>query len=257
MTLIIDGYNLLYAVGVVAKGPGPHGLERARLALLNFLAESLDPRDLPHAIVVFDAHNPPWGAPRTLHHRGLTVHFAVRYEDADSLIEELICHESAPRRLTVVSGDHRLQRAARRRRAIAIDSDVWYAEIVRQRQKRNQTKAAVPERPPVPLLQEDVDYWMRQFGGESLLRAMAAQESAAESTAGGQANEKDGGAQQPSASAPAEKELAEIRDEKLEDLPEIGNPFPPGYAEDLLAEEAADPPAPSVPAAQRRARKKL
>ena len=33
-------------------------------------------------------------------------------------IEELIRKESAPRRLTVVSSDHRVQRAARRRKAM-------------------------------------------------------------------------------------------------------------------------------------------
>ncbi len=76
---------------------------------------------------MFDAADAPPGLPRTLEHRGLTVRFAAKSGSADELIEELIRADSAPRRLMVVSSDHRLQRAARRRKATAIDSDVWYA----------------------------------------------------------------------------------------------------------------------------------
>ena len=46
MALIIDGYNLLHASGILGRGIGPGGLERSRSALLNFLAESLDERQL-------------------------------------------------------------------------------------------------------------------------------------------------------------------------------------------------------------------
>ena len=53
----------------------------------------------------------------------------VEYEDADSLIEELIQKNSTPKNLTVVSSDHRLHRAALRRKATPIDSDVWFDEL--------------------------------------------------------------------------------------------------------------------------------
>ncbi len=166
MALLIDGYNLLNAVGIVGRG-GPGGLERSRLALLNFLAESLVADEIARTTVVFDAHDVPPGLPQTVNHRGLTVRFAVRYEDADSLIEELIRADSAPRRLVVVSSDHRIQRAARRRRARGVDSDVWYAEVIeRRRQRRQRSATAGKTPPPLPPLAEDVDYWVRQFGGQ-------------------------------------------------------------------------------------------
>ena len=37
---IIDGYNLLHTIGIVCVSFGPGGLERSRMALLNFLAAS-------------------------------------------------------------------------------------------------------------------------------------------------------------------------------------------------------------------------
>ncbi len=112
-----------------------------------------------------------------MQHRGITVRFAAQYEEADDLIEELIAADSAPRRLVVVSSDHRLQRAARRRRAKAADSDVWYAELVRSRRERQQVSADAPARPAVPLLEEDVNYWLRQFGGESAFTELLAREA--------------------------------------------------------------------------------
>jgi predicted RNA-binding protein with PIN domain len=166
MPFLIDGYNLLNVADVPVPVRGKANLEKARLALLNFLAESLAPEDVPRTVVVFDAHDPPPGLPRETRHKGLVVLFAAREEDADSLIEDLILADHSPRRLTVVSSDHRIQRAAKRRRARAVDSDVWYAEVLRARHERQQTAAEGPERPAGPLLEEDVRYWLREFGEE-------------------------------------------------------------------------------------------
>jgi predicted RNA-binding protein with PIN domain len=212
MPLLIDGYNVLHTAGILEGGTGPGSLERARLALLNFLAESLTPREIAHTTVVFDAKDAPWGLPSKMEHRGLTVLFAAKYPDADCLLEELISRHSAPRRLTVVSSDHRIQRAARRRKAKALDSDVWYKELVQKRLSRRKSAAPAPERPPVPLLAEDVEYWVRQFGGQSELERWMKQELA------------DG---EPS---PRPRSEDIMKDEQSLDL---ANPFPPGYGEDI------------------------
>ena len=90
MSLIIDGYNLMHAAGIVGRGAGPGFLERSRLAVLNFVVESLEPAALGTTTVVFDARQAPPGLPRELVHRGVKVHFASGYESADELIEELI-----------------------------------------------------------------------------------------------------------------------------------------------------------------------
>jgi predicted RNA-binding protein with PIN domain len=137
MALLIDGYNLLNATGIGAGEGKGSTLHRARLALLNFLARVLDPREAAHTTVVFDAQASPPGLPKVFVHHGLTVRFAARHVDADSLIEELILADTAPRRLTVVSSDHRVQRAARRRGARAVDSDVWYGQTARRGLERN------------------------------------------------------------------------------------------------------------------------
>ena len=229
MSLLIDGYNLLNSVGIVGRGAGASSLERSRLALLNFLAESLDSEEVPRTTVVFDAAHAPPGLPKVVEHRGLTVRFSRGYEDADALIEELIRAETAPRRLTVVSSDHRLHRAARRRRARAVDSDVWYAEILRRRLDRRQATPALPAKPHVPLSEAEVAEWIERFGGESALKKLI---EAGE--AGPESREPE-----PPAGAPPPDDGATDKPTD-EEAAAIGDPFPPGYAEDLVDEFSED-----------------
>ena len=227
MSLLIDGYNLLNAVGIVGRGVGRSSLERSRRALLNFLAESLDAEEAARTTVVFDAADAPRGLPRVVEHRGLTVRFAAGYADADTLIEELIRAETAPRRLTVVSSDHRLQRAARRRRAKAVDSDVWFGEVARRRADRARPTETGPSKPHVPLSEAEIAAWIERFGGEAALEDLV------------EAAEADARLEEPLAEeAPPDEEDADKPSE--EEAAEIGNPFPPGYAEDLLEDLSDD-----------------
>jgi len=228
MSLLIDGYNLLHAVGIIGRGIGPGSLERSRLAILNFLAESLDPEQLARTTVVFDAGGAPPGLPRVVEHRGITVRFAAGYEDADALLEELIRAESAPRRLTVVSSDHRLHRAARRRKAKPVDSDAWYAQVVRQRADRRQSTSPTPSKPHVPLLEEEVARWLERFGGEAHLQRFVEQT---------QADELPPPNDPPTHTPPHDKATDKP---SAAEAAEIENPFPPGYAEDLLDQDLPD-----------------
>jgi predicted RNA-binding protein with PIN domain len=181
MPLVIDGYNLLHASGILGRGVGPGSLERSRGALLNFLAESLDPRELADTTVVFDAREAPPGLPRAIAHRGIRVRFAPPGSDADQEIEALVAAHTSPRRLTVVSSDHRLHRAARRRRAKAIDSDRWYAAVLRDRIERARTKSP-GDKPAEPPTEAEVNYWLRRFGlAESDPPSSAEPQSAPES----------------------------------------------------------------------------
>ena len=127
-------------------------LQGSREALLRFLAAAIDPKERPHTTIVFDAADAPPGlaAHRRLT-KGMTVRYASDYDDADALIEELIAANHVPRSLTVVSSDHRMQRAARRRRAPFVDSDVWFADAVRRRERARALRAPRPPSRHAPL----------------------------------------------------------------------------------------------------------
>lgn len=218
MPLLIDGYNLLNASGVFAKGRGAHKLERARGALLVFLGDSLSDEELRTTTIVFDAKDAPPGLPRRETFRGIQVRFASRHAEADDLIEELIREETSPRQLTVVSSDHRLQRAARRRKATAVDSDKWCAEVLRQVHQRERDRTADLAKPTLPLEEEDVEAWLSKFGDIEVPAEEAKQNEHTE----------------PMVPHDEHKPGGPKNDQGVDD---IRNPFPPGYAEDLLEEE--------------------
>src|SRR5271154_2768213 len=102
MLYLIDGYNLLHAMGVMRARMGRTGLERARGQLLGLLAGAYG-AETNRVTVVFDAAAAPRNAEREQQHRGITVRFAVDEEEADDLIEQLIRKASVPKQLTVVS----------------------------------------------------------------------------------------------------------------------------------------------------------
>jgi hypothetical protein len=129
---LIDGYNLLHASGVFGT-VGRTSLESSREALLDWLGEVLSDAQRQRTVIVFDARDAPPGLPRSAKKHGLQIRFAPRGSEADDLVEELICNHSSPRALIVVSSDHRLHRAARRRRATPVDSDRWVAQVRRNR----------------------------------------------------------------------------------------------------------------------------
>jgi predicted RNA-binding protein with PIN domain len=163
MRILIDGYNLLHASGIFADS-GPRRLTelaRARRALLRFLAGALQPASRAQTVVVFDASAAPPGLPRHEVCFGLQVQYAAGFPEADALLEELIRRHHTPRQLTVVSSDHRVQRAARRRRASAVDSRSWLESLIAQ--NRATHAAPQPSKPSLPLSDEEVEYWVRQF----------------------------------------------------------------------------------------------
>ncbi len=168
MPLIIDGYNLLYAAGLVGSVDGEGSFEGERRALLDALLAVIDPKELTQTVVVFDSAKAPPGLPRIYNHQQITVRFATGYADADEMIEELIQEHHAPKRLTVVSSDHRVQRAARRRKAKAIDSDSWYRLMRQTRARRREVEAQkppLPKRPSAPAIPEsEVSEWVKFFG---------------------------------------------------------------------------------------------
>lgn len=112
MTFLIDGYNLMHAVGMLRVGLPQKHLAGARTRFLDWLADAARAR--PDTLkVVFDAVNGP--APTAEYaHRGVRVRFAFR-QTADDQIEELVRAASVPKAAAVVSNDGAVQEAARRR----------------------------------------------------------------------------------------------------------------------------------------------
>ena len=228
MALLIDGYNLLHVTDIFGGAGSGTVLHRTRLALLEFLASSVSSRERAQTTIVFDAAGAPPGLPQTLTHDRMTVHFAREYSDADAMLEELIEQHAAPRSLTVVSSDHRVQRAARHRGATFVDSDVWFRQLKSARRTNRPKDAKAISKPAGDESPDQVAYWLNKFSEplppEEPRRPMKRPPRAAASSADPASEKKRKSRPKKSDAKPSEKPVGG----------ELDNPFPPGYADDLL-----------------------
>jgi uncharacterized protein len=168
--LVIDGYNLLHAAGLARKKYVGAQLHNARRQLLFYLASHLSASERERTTVVFDAGDAPTDVARQMTVEGMSVEFARPGGDADTLIEEILQSHPAPRSVRVVSSDHRLQKAARRRRATSVDSDMFVTELEHRGPIATEPAADVsPQSARNPKFsgeanENETELWMRVFG---------------------------------------------------------------------------------------------
>lgn len=253
MKVLIDGYNLIWGAHLVGRGAEEGTLRGSRFELLDLLVLTLPRAELPEITVVFDAAEAPPGLPWQVRYQGIRVRFAAEYDDADALLEEYIQEHTAPRRLTVVSSDHRVQRAAKRRRASAVDSEAWIRQLWQEYRRAKQKRA--PGKPPSPLPPRERDWWLAQLQQEreteetppslaskradrklahllSSLKRRTQQKQTPAPSAKSQTTAK----QQPK--RPPKSPGKRSQESSKESLEKLGyNPFPADYADDLLQGE--------------------
>lgn len=157
---LIDGYNFLHAhMGAVRPGPG--NLERARQAMLAFIANRVaSPQTVT---VVFDA--PTRGrstAPENRDCQGMRVMFAYGFPNADALIGELCRNHHFPKQLWVVSDDREVQAMARRRKAIPVSCARFSRELTRSALADPSGQEAEAEK-NVTFSDDDISHWLEVF----------------------------------------------------------------------------------------------
>jgi predicted RNA-binding protein with PIN domain len=161
MRFLIDGYNVMYAQGLLGKRFGPDGFRKVRTRFLNELADAFGPVDAHLTTVVFDAAAAPEDVPAELGHKGITVIFAVDDADADERIEHLITAHSAPKSLTVVSSDHRIRQAAKRRKAQVLTADEFLTLL--ESRKHPKTPPPTEKARERELSPGETEYWLKEF----------------------------------------------------------------------------------------------
>ena len=163
MQIIIDGYNLLHAIGYIGNLSEPGKLEQARVTMLDKLSRYMTVAERKQTIVVFDSGHRSQGKLQQYRQHDMQIEFSLGFDNADSKIMELISNHVCPEKLMVVSSDHQIQIAARRRKVEFCDSDVFIDEL----ESREFEIAEQSDEPPRGL-REDADYWMALFAGEEI-----------------------------------------------------------------------------------------
>jgi predicted RNA-binding protein with PIN domain len=162
MNLVIDGYNLLHVMGAMRPRLGAEGLRSVRRGLLLRLVDAVREHQVT---VVFDAADAPPDVPIEELYRGIRILFARRKgEQADDVIEDLLKSDSAPKRLTVVSNDQRLSRAAKRRGATSWSCAEFleWLDVQHRRQSPSSAEAELRDKDE-GLNPNQLAHWLREF----------------------------------------------------------------------------------------------
>lgn len=93
--------------------------------------------------------------------KGLEVFFSGPNRDADTVIEDKIRSDSAPRRLTIVSSDRRLRKAAHIRKAASVKSELFWKDIYKVISKRK--KESEPSGKRGGISKGETEQWLRFF----------------------------------------------------------------------------------------------
>ncbi|HEC02684.1 MAG TPA: hypothetical protein ENI81_04015, partial [Phycisphaerales bacterium] len=92
----------------------------------------------------------------------LEVVFAGLGADADTVIEDKISASTAPKRLTVVSSDRRLRKAALTRKCTSIKSEAFWEDVCRQLSRKRPAQEPAAKRQG--LSESETNQWLDAFG---------------------------------------------------------------------------------------------
>ncbi|MFZ4576329.1 MAG: NYN domain-containing protein [Phycisphaerales bacterium] len=169
--LLVDVYNVLHITGVLP--PELAGLDVAELGDLIGVSRYRSGKTL----LVCDGFGAPTvddkeacaylsgREPNARDYAGIL--FAGRGREADSLIERLLERFGGSRRVTVISSDHRLKRAAKRAKARHVRSEDFLRDLAEDaRRTPRAPRAARPKGlgDDTQLSKDEVDLWARRFG---------------------------------------------------------------------------------------------
>jgi predicted RNA-binding protein with PIN domain len=140
MPVLIDGNNLLFAAREADPERPP---SRSTLCLrLGQWAR----RTGEKVAIVFDGPTPTASLARQIGDPDVAVNYSGAGISADKVLTEAIEADSAARLLLVVSSDREIGRAARRRKAKTMRSDVFWATVQRDLARSKRRPAEPPEK---------------------------------------------------------------------------------------------------------------
>ena len=156
--VIIDGYNLLHAIHKAeedSESISDVALCRIIGGYLKQIGEAGE--------IIFDGTGPrdKSGFDNI---SNLEVFFAGLGTDTDTIIEDKIKVNTAPKRLTIVSSDRRLRKAAHARKATAVKSDVFWSNLQKQLSRKKGIRE--PAAKWQGLTDSETKQWLEFFGLE-------------------------------------------------------------------------------------------
>lgn len=156
MPVLLDANNILHVTGVLP--PDIAGIDEEGLAQL--VADSRYRGDAVCLVCDGPRRNRPTGPIA-----GVSLRYSGAGKTADEVIAHLVDQCTAPRRLTVVSGDRAILRDARKRRCPVLTATEFLETLARDHKTRMSSKTPPRSRPQTPALDaQSIDAWRAFFG---------------------------------------------------------------------------------------------
>ena len=155
---IIDGHNLLHSIREADEGSESiSDVQLCRIVgrYLKLIGEKGE--------IVFDGTGPR-DKSEFDNISNLEVLFAGLGTDADTIIEDKIRANTAPKRLTIVSSDRRLRKAAQTRKATVVKSQVFWNNLQKQLSRKKGIREPAAKRQG--LTDGETKQWLEFFGLE-------------------------------------------------------------------------------------------
>lgn len=159
MPVLVDGNNLLFVAMGIGESDIELGKRRLCRSLMTWAAQVCE-----QVCVVFDWQEPDEGPTYIWGDRNVEVVFSGRNAPADAVLLERIRANTAPKRLLVVSSDHEIQQAARRRRARVASSAEFWSRMLTDLRSVLSSRSIEPPEKESGIPREDVDFWLRELG---------------------------------------------------------------------------------------------
>ena len=156
--VIIDGHNLLHFIQKASEDFDSISDVQLCRIVSRFLTMTSEKGE-----IIFDGTGPPDKSGFD-NISNLEVFFAGQGSDADTVIEDKIKASTAPKRLTVVSSDRRLQKAARARKATVVKSQVFWSNLCKQLSRKRTIKEPASKRHGIS--EGETEQWLKFFGIE-------------------------------------------------------------------------------------------
>jgi predicted RNA-binding protein with PIN domain len=157
MPVIIDGHNLLHSIHKV--GGGHEVLSELQLCLIigRYLRRNGESGE-----IVFDGVGP---ADKSGFDNisNMEISFAGQ-DSADTVIEHKIKANTAPKRLSIISSDRRLRRAAQTRKATAVKSEDFWRDVQKRLRRKKTVKEPIEKH--LGLTESETKQWLEYFGFE-------------------------------------------------------------------------------------------
>lgn len=158
MPIIIDGHNLLHSIRKTNEEFESISDVRLCRILDRYLKLTREKGE-----IIFDGIGPPDKSGFD-NLSDLEVLFSGRDSDTDTVIEDKIQVDTAPKRLTIVSSDRRLRKAARTRKATPVKSEDFWKVVEKELSRKRPAKEPTAKRQG--LNESETNQWMKFFGLE-------------------------------------------------------------------------------------------